>query len=250
MSFVSFIADADELIFVYGRYERDLVYVDPDVNLRIERADTIPVYVRECKGARIEKYLAADYDAVYVCPVEPVNLPQEITHHLEIAFPTIVLPPAAKKIIYLKFPVEIGVFFEIRREMSVLDIFSLVPTKFSLYGLPGMGVITRWYRSDIFPGIPVTDPHREGVLELSLVNRCTTTVEISRAVFDSYHMNLFYGERVGMTATMEVLSPVIALTTFAPVVSAACPNSSIDLYTSRKFAVGPGKGYMMESGMA
>jgi hypothetical protein len=235
---------------VFGRYERDLAYADPDVNLRIERADTIPVYVRECKGARIEKYLAADCDAIHICPVEPVNLPQENTHHLEIAFPIIVLPPSAQKTIFLKFPVEIGVFFEIRREMSILDIFSFVPTKFSLYGLPGNGVITRWYRSDIFPGIPATDLHREGVLELSLVNHCTTTVEISRAVFDSHHMNVFYGEQVGMTATMEVLSPVIAITTFASTPPAGCPNRSIDLYTSRKFAVGPGKGYMMESGMA
>ncbi|MCX6689087.1 MAG: DUF432 domain-containing protein [Methanoregula sp.] len=235
---------------MFGRYERDLVYADPEVNLRIDQAGTIPVYIRECNGTRIEKYLGTDYDAIHICPVEPVNLPQEITHHLEIAFPTLVLPPAAQKTIYLKFPVEIGVFFEFRHEMSVLDIFSLVPTKFSLYGPPSNGVITRWYQSALFHKIPETELHREGALELSLVNHCTETVEVTRAVFDSHHMNLFYGDRVGMTGTMEILSPLIALTTFAPTAPAGCPNKSIDLYTSRKFAVGPGKGYMMESGMA
>ena len=235
---------------MYGRYDRGFSITEEKINLRIEQADTIPVYVRECKGARIEKYLAADYDAIHIHPVEPVNLPQEITHYLEIVFPTIVLPPAKQKRIFLKFPVEIGVFFEIRGEMHVLDIFSLIPTKFSLYGSPSRGVITRWYRSEIFSEIPATDMYREGVLELMLANRCSTTVDVSRAVFDSYHMNLFYGNRVGMTATMEVISPVIALTTFATTPPGGCPNRSIDLYTARKFAVGTFKGFLMEAGMS
>ncbi len=234
---------------MFGRYERDPGYSDADVKLRIDRSGTIPVYTRDCNGAHVEKYLTGDYNAIHICPVEPVNLPEEITHHLEIAFPAIVLPPGAKQTVYLKFPVEIGVFFEIRREMGVLDIFSLVPTRFSLYGRPDAGVITRWYWSEIFSSVPSTDLHREGVLELALVNHCAATVEISRAVFDSHHMTLFYGERVGMTATMEVLSPVIALTTFATTPPPDCLNRSIDLYTSRKFPVGPMKGYMMESGM-
>ncbi|MDD3136247.1 MAG: DUF432 domain-containing protein [Methanoregula sp.] len=234
---------------MFGRYERDFEYSDADVKLRIDRSGTIPVYTRDCNGAHVEKYLTGDYNAIHICPVEPVNLPEEITHHLEIAFPEIVLPPEVKQTIYLKFPVETGVFFEIHREMDVLDIFSFVPTRFSLYGRPDAGVITRWYRSDLYSCVPATDLHREGVLELALVNHCATTVEISRAVFDSHHMTIFYGERVGMTATMEVWSPAIAQTTFATTPPPGCPNRSIDLYTSQKFPVGPMKGYMMESGM-
>ncbi len=234
---------------MFGRYERDFEYSDADVKLRIDRSGTIPVYTRDCNGAHVEKYLTGDYHTIHICPVEPVNLPEEITHHLEIAFPEIVLPPEVKQTIYLKFPVEIGVFFEIHQEMGVLDILSLVPTRFSLYGRPDAGVITRWYQSDLYSCVPATDLHREGVLELALVNHCATTVEISRAVFDSHHMTIFYGEHVGMTATMEVWSPVIAQTIFATTPPPGCPNRSIDLYTSRKFPVGPMKGYMMESGM-
>ena len=238
------------LILVYGRYDRAFSITEEKISLRIDSGSSLPEYVRECGGNRTGKHLASEYDAIHIHPVEPVNLPQEITHYLEIVFPTIVLPPAKQKRIFLKFPVEIGVFFEIRGEMNVLDIFSLIPTKFSLYGSPSRGVITRWYRSEIFSEIPATDMYREGVLELTLANHCNTTVDVSRAVFDSYHMNLFYGTRVGMTATMEVISPVIALTTFATTPPEGCPNRSIDLYTARKFTVGTFKGFLMEAGMS
>ena len=239
-----------ELIFVFGRYDRGFSYSDPEVNLRIDETTTLPEYRRECGGTVVTKHLAADYDAIHIHPVEPVNLPQEITHYLEISFPAIVLPPAAKKKFYVTFPVEIGVFFEMKKEMNILDIFSLVPTKFSLYGLPSTGIITRWYRSGIFSDVPATDLHREGVLELTLKNSSAITAEVSRAVFDSYGMQLFYGDRVSMTATMEIMSPLIASTTFTGIPPDGCPNRSIDLYTARKFAIGPRKSFFMESGMA
>jgi hypothetical protein len=235
---------------VFGRYERGFSYTDPEIYLRIDDTGTLPEYRRESGGLVIKKYLAAEYDTIHVHPVEPVNLPQEITHYLEIAFPPIVLSPATNKKIYLTFPVEIGVFFERHKEMNLLDVFSLVPAKFSLYGLPSTGIITRWYQSGIFSDIPKTDIHREGVLELTLINSSAATVEVSRAVFDSYGMQLFYGNRVSMTATMEIISPLIASTTFAGIPPDGCPNRSTDLYAARKFAVGPRKSFFMESGMA
>jgi len=235
---------------VFGQYERGFSYTDPEINIRIDDTGTLPEYQRECGESVIKKYLAAGYDAIHVHPVEPVNLPQEITHYLEISFPPIVLPPAANKKIYLTFPVEIGVFFEQHKEMNLLDIFSLVPTKFSLYGLPSTGIITRWYQSGIFSDIPKTDMHREGVLELTLINFSAATADVSRAVFDSYGMQLFYGDRVSMTATMEIVSPLIASTTFTGIPPEGCPNRSIDLYTARKFAIGPQKSFFMESGMS
>ena len=235
---------------MYGRYDRAFSITEEKISLRIDSGSSLPEYVRECGGTRTGKHLASEYDAIHIHPVEPVNLPQEITHYLEISFPPIVIPPAAKKKFYVTFPVEIGVFFEMKNEMNILDIFSLVPTKFSLYGLPSTGVITRWYRSGIFSDIPATDLHREGVLELTLINSSATTADVSRAVFDSYGMQIFYGDRVSMTATMEIMSPLIASTTFTGLPPDGCPNRSIDLYAARKFAIGPRKSFFMESGMA
>jgi hypothetical protein len=144
--------------------------------------------------------------------------------------------------------VEIGVFLESGGKTDPLDVFSLAPLKFSLYGSPSSGVITRWYESDLSTGIPVTDLRREGVMSLHIKNSAAETTTVSRAVFDSTGMCLFYGDRVAMTATMEILSPSIALTTFSDTAPADCPNRAIDLYRIRGFSITKRKGYFMEAG--
>ena len=234
---------------MFGRYDRCFSITGPEIRVQIEERNQLPCYIRDCNADHLEKFLINDYDAIHIHPVEPVNLPAEITHFLEISFPTIVLPPLSDKRIFLKFPVEIGVFFETHGKMHLLDIFSLAPTKFSLYGSPSSGYITRWYRSDLYPEIPVTDMSREGVLELSLINQCSSTIEISRVVLNSHYMQIYYGDHVGMTGKMTIVSSIIAETTFVSISPSGCVNRSIDLYTARNFSVGQSKGFLMDAGM-
>jgi hypothetical protein len=160
----------------------------------------------------------------------------------------LLISPGAEQTVYLKFPVENGVFLESGGETDPLDVFSLAPVKFCLYGSPSSGVITRWYESDLYTDIPVTDLRREGVMSLHIKNSSTETTTVSRAVFDSSSMSLFYGDRVAMTATMEILSPLIAHTTFSDTAPADCPNRAIDLYLARGFSITNRKGYFMEAG--
>lgn len=236
------------VILVFGHYNRDLSYTDSEINIHLEHEHDLPKYVRDCCGNRTEKYLATPFDGFHIHPVEPVNLPTAITRYLEISFPLIVLPPSGETTIYVKFPVEAGVFFEVNGKLNLLDIFSLVPAKFSLYGLPSSGIITRWYASEVYRTVPSTDPRREGTLELTIKNSSTQSAEISRAIFDSNSMCLFYGERVSMTATMEIMSPVIASTQFVPAGPKDCPYRSTDLYEGSAFSVSNRKIFFMESG--
>ncbi len=95
---------------------------------------------------------------------------------------------------------------------------------------------------------PPTDPRREGVLELTIKNSSTRPADVSRAIFDSYSMCLFYGDRVRMTATMEIISPVIASTQFVTAGPKDCPYRSTDLYEGSAFSVNTRKVFIMESG--
>lgn len=219
------------------------------MDIQIDDRDGLFRYQRTCNGERVEKYLVGGYNAIHIHPVEPVNLPKEITHYLEISFPAIVVPPAKNRQVFLKFPVEFGVFFELNGEMNILDIFSFAPSKYSLYGTPSAGYITRWYQSGIYTELPETDMKREGVLDLTIMNRSSSAVEVARAVFDSHYMNIFYGDHVGMTAMMTVISPVIAETTFSSAPPKGCTNKSIDLYLAKKFVVGQSKGFLMDAGI-
>ena len=234
---------------MFGRYETPFSFRAPDLFIGLQDSGPSQLYVRECRGTRVEKILAQKNNTLIINPVEPVNLPEEITHYLEIAFCPVVLPAGAQMKIFLTFPVEIGVFIENDGIVSVLDIFSLTSARYSLYGIPSTGLITRWYSSEVHHTIPATDPLKEGVLCLTLNNRSSSAAEVARIVLESYGMCLFYGDRVGMTATMDIRSPALAETTFAAVSSPGCENRSIDLYAARKYVVVPRKTFMMESGM-
>jgi len=220
----------------------------PGIRIRISDTGSLLRYERECNGSREEKYLGRTFSAIHIYPVEPVNLPETLTRYLELSFPPIVLPPGAEQTIYVKFPVEIGVFLESGTKQSPFDVFSLVPVKFSLYGLPSSGVITRLYKSDVFTEIPQVDPCREGVMTLTLKNSRAENANISRAVFDSSSMCIYYGSRVAMTATLEIFSEYLACTTFSDTALPDCPNRAIDLYRASTFALSGAKGYFMEAG--
>jgi hypothetical protein len=235
---------------VFGRYDQDFSVNEAEFTLRVDHSSSAPVYIRECCGVRVEKFLASGKEVILINPVEPVNLPQEITPYLEIAFPPVVMRAGGEKTVYLTFPIEIGVFLEGNGSYDVLDLFSLAPAKFSLYGSPDGGVITRWYASRLHATIPIVSPLREGVMELTLKNVSSGAIEVSRAVFESYGMCLFYEAQVGMKATMEIFSPHFAETIFSDMPCCGCTTRAIDLYTARKIPVVQHKGFYMEFGAA
>ncbi|MFA4859659.1 DUF432 domain-containing protein [Methanoregula sp.] len=235
---------------MFGHHPGDFSYTEKDFSLTLDRSGPVPRYERQCGNEKIKKILAISPEAgITISPVEPVNLPIEIAHHLEIVFPTIVMQPGESMAVNLKFPVEIGVFLLTGTDTSVIDIFSKNPVKYSLYGKPVTGLITRYYESDIYQKPPSTDPHFEGVMTLTIKNRYAGAVEVSRAVFECHAMKLFYGSHVGMNVTMEIISSAIAVTSFEETPPPDCPNRGIDLYSSRKLPIIPEQGFYMESGV-
>ena len=234
---------------MFGRYEADLSYSDEDVTITAARSGVLPRYTRSCRGNRVDKILPDGTGAILINPVEPVNLPEPVTRYLEITFPPVVLPPRAGRTVYLTFPLEIGVFLEAAGGIHVLDLFSLVPVKYSLYGSPGAGIITRWHESGITDGCPVVDRFRFGILTLTITNAAADVVEVSRAVFDSNSMHLWYGDSVVMNGVMDVYSPMIARTTIAETVSGRGLEKAVELYAAARIPSVHGRGYLMEYGV-
>ncbi len=235
---------------MFGRYEGDISYTDDAVSVRLEKTSELPRYVRFCRGEKAEKALPSGRGTIVINPVEPVNLPLPLTRHLEIAFLPISLQPGASQKLFLSFPLEIGVFLEAGGDVHVLDLFSLSTTKFSLYGSPDAGLITRWHTSGLHTAQPVVSRYQEGILELTIRNSSPETVDVSRAVFDSDSMHLFYGDLVEMAGDMEVYSPMIARTTVRNLPPRAGMERCIELYTAKKIPVVQGKGFLMEFGVA
>ncbi len=178
--------------------------------MRIEPSDGFFRYVRKSGTDETTKVISGTSRKIVVNPVEPVNLPREVTRFLEIHFAPVAVEPDAGETVYVTFPVEIGIFLESKGDFDILDIFTLTRPKYSLYGPPEEGVITRYHESAVSATIPVVDMLKEGVVALSVTNASRNWVEVSRAVFDCSSLFLYYGDIVSMAARMNILSRDIA----------------------------------------
>jgi hypothetical protein len=234
---------------MFGHYNDTFRCEVGDILVETERIDGLLTYRRRCEGQTFERILVSETGEIIINPVEPVNLPKDVTDFLQIEFPPMFIEPGAAHAFYLKFPVEVGVFLESAKDIEVLDVFGTGTQKYTLYGPPTSGVIARWYRSAVYPEIPPVERFSEGVMVLTIQNASHEWAEVSCAVFDSVDMKIYYNDIVTTTATMKIISPVMAETDFIDAPLRPGMIRSIELYTARKIPV-IDRGYLMEWGLS
>lgn len=195
---------------MFGEFDYSFRYESGDVSVRVDQAEGFYQYSRKSGGESVTKVISGGPGAMVINPVEPVNLPREVTSYLEIHFTPVAVEPASTQAVYLKFPVEIGVFLESKGDFDILDIFSLVKPRYSLYGPPEEGIITRYHESPVSGTIPPADRLKEGVVALRIANTSRSWLEVSRVVLDCRELFLYYGDIVSLAARMDILSRDIA----------------------------------------
>ncbi len=234
---------------MYGAYSFPTSIETENISISVEKEDNRFLYRREFQEEKVEKILAANSGQLIINPVEPLNKPVEVTSFMQIEFDkTIVVEPKSSKKIYLKFPIEIGVFASSKRDVEALDVLTMVGQKYTLYGEPSNGVICRLWKSNIYSKIPETERLREGVMELTINNEVGEWVEMNNAVFNAVGMKIYYNDIVSMRATMELGSKNMAETDFSdsPLVSGM--KKAVKLYTTRKVPI-TGKKMIMRWGL-
>lgn len=232
---------------MFGQYYDTFRCEVGDILVETEQIDGLLTYRRRCEGRAFKRILVSETARIIINPVEPVNLPRDITDFLLMEFSPMMVEPGTSRAVYLKFPVEIGVFVESAKDIEALDVFAPGSQKYTLYGSPTTGVIARWYRSAVYPEIPPVERFCEGVMELSIHNASHEWVEVSCAVFESTDMKLYYGDFVAASAKMKILGPLLAETDFIDAPLRPGMVKSIELYTARKIPV-INRGYLMEWG--
>jgi len=219
---------------MFGEYRYPFHSEANGITVEVTETDGLYRYHRNCKGSEVTSYLHSGSGKILIHPVEPVNLPKYVTQYLKIATPAIYVEPESRYACYLTFPIEIGVFLESKGDVEIIDIFSIHPQKYSLYGTPTDGKVVRYHESTIYREIPDVDPLYEGVLSLTIINEGKDIVKITGAVFDSYLMKIFYSDlRASMVARMHVLSKGGAETEFIDVPIVGGMKNSRELYTVR-----------------
>ena len=211
------------------RINRDGMYIS------VERMTGGLLYKRECIGEEVEDILLSNDSKILINPVEPVNKPQELTPHFLIEFEKpIFIEPNAKKTIFVKFPVEIGVFVHGKKNFQILDVLTLNKQKFTLYGDVVSGVICKYWKSEVYSTIPDTNPVYEGVIEINLTNTTARWVEVTQTVFAAHGMKIYYSDDlVAMRANMRIVGKRVAEVDFVNSPLEKGMKRSLELYTSR-----------------
>jgi hypothetical protein len=225
---------------MYGTYTIPAHLEARGLSISIDRRDTALVYRRTQEDQAAEKLLlCSDKGSIVVNPVEPLNLPRDLTPYLYLDFHRpVALGARVSRTVFATFPIEIGVFLQEQGEIETLDIVSFARQKYTLYGDPGNGILCRYWSTPVDTRPPSPDPLREGVLELKLINTTASWIEVRKAIFSAYGMKLFYSDSlVGMRAEMEVTGPAAAQTDIRDSFPGHDMRKSLELYTARKLVV-------------
>lgn len=220
---------------MYGVYRFEDFSIElQDLRIKVEKENGCYRYFRTLRDSKVEKLLFSDAD-IYVNPVEPVNLPKNITNYLYLGFRRpLLIAPVSKAEFYLTFPIEIGVIIKKDEEFEDIDVFSFLNAKYTLYGEPKGGVIARYWESEVFSKIPEVDPLREGIMKLRILNLSNSWCEVSKAVFDVYGMKIYYNKQtVSSIAEMKIHSRKVAETSFIDEPLFTDMEKAIELYTTR-----------------
>lgn len=217
-------------------------------SLLIKKEANLFTYKRETGKENKEKVILGDQKQILINPIEPLNIPKDLSPYLDIEFKrTLTIEPASSRKIFLKFPLEIGVFLYKKKAFEILDIYSLTQPKFTLYGDPYNGVICKYWKSDIFSSLPSLDYYHEGAIELSLANTSAEWQEVSKAIFNASGMKIYYNDTmVAMKAGMKVENRSIAETYFLDSPLEKGMNKSLELYKAKKLPVTTAKFIMRE----
>jgi len=236
---------------MYQTYEIPCTFDQHEnISLSVEKEGDHFIYRRECLDEKLEKILAINGGKVTINPIEPLTKPKELTPYFLISLErNLMVEPSTTKTIYLKFPVEVGIYISSNKEFQRLDSFTLVKQRFTLYGDPRKGVICKYWKSDVYTSIPPTDPFREGVMELQVINNHTDWVEITQAVFNAYGMKIYYDiHMVCMKANMRIRGGGIAETEFIDAPIEPGMKKSLEIYMVRKLSLTTAK-FIMELGL-
>jgi hypothetical protein len=244
---------------VFGEFSPPYSFEGDGLSLSLEMKEGHYLYRRDLGGDLVEKAISVGLSRLLVHPVEPFYTGSELAGHLELEFPPLIIEPGATETIFLTFPVEIGIFVEGIRDTEVLDAFSIGPPKYSLYGSPHHGFITRFAPSGRHRDLPAVNGAREGVLKLTVRNMLTEWATVSRVVMDSAEMHLYSSDFAGLAAVMRITGRGLAEVTGIDRALKGGMSRAQDFFTARRILRLdtaprlPGmerKGFMMESGFS
>lgn len=213
-----------------------------------EEQERVVIYRRIIGDEEVKKVLLVKDGQISINPIEPLNTPKRITPYILIEFENpLMIEPKVSKSIFITFPIEIGVFVTGNKYHEILDIFSLVKKKFTLYGSPRGGYVCKWWKTKVFSSMPSVNLINEGILDLKIMNETQNWVQLTRGVFNAYGMKIYFNnDIVSAKATMSISPHEIAETDFVNAPLIKNMKKALEVYTVSKLSITSAKFTMSE----
>lgn len=223
--------------------------IEDEILLEVNKEEKELIYRREWQDNKVKKVIGSNINKILINPVEPLNLLKSITSFFLTEFEkTLLIGPKKSKEIFLKFPVEIGVFISEKENFELIDVFSLANPKYTLYGDPKNGVICRYWKTDIFTTKPQINPKIEGIMNLKIKNSTAQWEEIKTAVFNGNGMKIYYNnELVSLIAKLKIIAKNKAETEFVNAPLEKNMKKSEELFSPKGTIIA--KKFIMEEGL-
>lgn len=185
----------------YGFYEieesLDLTFPGTEIKIRKVGTNVFSYARKDSQDNFIEKLVPTKSEilAIEVAPIRPLNFPAHRTSYVYLEFETsIFLYEGSSATVFVRCPIEIGVFYVHDNREDSLDCFTCDPinSRFCLYGTPESGTLCKYYKSEIVESYDDSIPYTNGVLQVSLKNELTKGLSVGRVVFPISENSIYY----------------------------------------------------------
>ncbi len=223
----------------YGSFQLPLTIEEEELSISLGKKGDYLFYHRDHAGETADKIILVSEGDILFNPVEPVNKPREITQFFLVEMEhSLTVKPRETSEIILTFPVEIAAFFLPDDHIpTILDVFSFVKPKYTLYGAPRNGLICRYWKSKVYATLPTPFPYPflAGLMRLNIKNTTSRWIQLTRAVFNAYDMHIFYDHEIVFTdAYLKIVSESTAETGFENMPLHQDMEKSLELFASKR----------------
>ncbi|MEM2140934.1 DUF432 domain-containing protein [Nitrososphaera sp.] len=120
-----------------------------------------------------------------IFPNPPTRVPREVAKNVYIKFKSpVIVDHKSVAVLYSKIPIEIGVYRQHKDEELLIDVFSLTPPRYALYGTPEAGVVCRYVEADAATEESALEvkQYEEAKVRIRITNDINNVIRVSRII--------------------------------------------------------------------
>lgn len=184
----------------------------PSITIKIDKiGDHVFSYIRkDTEDNIIKKIIPTKSEdlTIELSPIRPLNYPAKRTSYVYLDFETpLFLSEGSAVTVFVRCPIEIGVFLVHDEHKDSLDCFTCDPnnSRFCLYGTPESGNFCKYTLSEIVESYDDSIPFLNGVLKIDIKNDLDKGLNLSKIVFPITGNSIYYKESKAIIDSLSAI---------------------------------------------